>query len=404
MPIVHPSTYQRRIPKRKRSRWPYYVLLVIVLAGLVNYWRPLPSATASITVPGLNQSGEVTLAWPSFGQAAIGAPGYGVLMSHGQQTPMSTASIAKVIVALCVLEKYPLQIGQNGPIYTIGNDDLAILQNYVNNDGSAINVVVGEQLSEYQALEALLIPSANNIADSLVKWVFGSQSNYASYATNYLNRNGLTHTHIGSDASGFDPSTTSTASDLTELGLLALKSPVIMQIAQQTNVALPVVGTVSNYNTVLGQDGITGLKTGNNLADPGAFLFTAKVRLGGKDVETTGAVMGAPDLDSALRASTQLAASAAKGFSQVSVVTAHQTLGSLHTAWGVRSDIVTAQTAQLVHWKPAKLYETHQLDPSVRSGTIGQLHIRSGPAEAGTNLVLSHKVPEPSFWWRLTRH
>ena len=36
------------------------------------------------------------------------------------------------------------------------------------------SVAAGEQISQYQALQAMLIPSANNVADSLARWAFGS--------------------------------------------------------------------------------------------------------------------------------------------------------------------------------------------------------------------------------------
>ncbi|QQS18315.1 hypothetical protein IPL68_06900 [Candidatus Saccharibacteria bacterium] len=52
---------------------------------------------------------------------------------------------------------------------------------------------------------------------------FGDHATYAAYANNYLERNGLIHTRVGNDASGYDPSTVSTAEDLARLGILARK-------------------------------------------------------------------------------------------------------------------------------------------------------------------------------------
>jgi D-alanyl-D-alanine carboxypeptidase (penicillin-binding protein 5/6) len=43
-------------------------------------------------------------------------------------------------------------------------------------------VQLGEELSEYQALQALLLPSANNIAETLARWAFGSIDAYNAYA------------------------------------------------------------------------------------------------------------------------------------------------------------------------------------------------------------------------------
>ncbi len=344
------------------------------------------------------------LSWPTGGQAAVAAEGYGPLDSYGVQAPFSTASMAKVILAMCVLQKQPMTLGQTGQTYTITAHDVALYQTYADQDGSLLPVVAGEQLSEYQVLQALMLPSANNIADSLAGWVFGSQTAYASYAAHWLQQNGLDNTHIGPDASGFDPSTTSTASDLAQLGLLAAKNPVIMEIAGQGTANLPIAGTVWNYDTVRGQSGIDGLKTGNNNVDTGAFLFTATTQVGGKTIRLSGSVMGVPDLNTALQDSVQLATSAEQGFQSVTVAKANQAVGNIKTAWGASSPIVTSKAVQLVRWKFVPVTQKHQIDTHLRSGEVGTLKSAAGPNSTSTSLRLARTLVGPSFWWRLTRH
>ncbi len=378
--------------------------MLVLLVGIVNYIRPLPAATAQITVSVPSSTTQPTINWPSGGQAAIAASGYGLLGTSGDQTPLATASIAKVILALCVLQKQPLAPGQSGPTYTVSSSDVNIYNSYVAQDGSVMAVTQGEQLTEYQALEALMLPSANNIADSLVRWVFGNQSAYSAYAASFLQDQGLNNTHIGTDASGFDPSTTSTASDLTSLGLLALQSPVLLQIAGQRYTTLPVAGIVYNYNTILGQNGITGLKTGNNDSDPGAFLFTATVHIGGKDIPLTGAVMGADDLSSALQEASQLSTSLQQGFEQATVAQAGQAVGSLKTAWGASVAIKAAKPLQVIRWKGTPITEKHTLHTGVRSGEIGSIQISTDQTKSVSALQLARPVSGPNFWWRLTRH
>jgi D-alanyl-D-alanine carboxypeptidase (penicillin-binding protein 5/6) len=378
-------------------------LALLVAAGATNYLRPIPAPTASVSVS-LPTASTAALVWPNGGQAAIAADGYGLLGTHGDGTTLATASIAKVITALCVLQKQPLDIGQTGPTYTISAGDMALYGSYSALDDSLIPVSNGEQLTEYQALQALMIPSANNIADSLVNWVFGSQNAYSTYATNYLRQNGLNDTHIGADASGFDAGTVSTASDLTKLGLLALKNPVLLQIAGQQRATLPVAGTVRNYNTILGVNGITGLKTGNNDADPGAFLFTANTQMDGQTIPLTGAVMGAANLDIALRNTTQLVASMQQSFEQISVATSGQQVGTMRTAWNTAVPITTRGPLQIVRWKATPLSQISHVDVAKRSGTIGTLKVTAGQARANTQLQLQKPLSGPSFWWRLTRH
>lgn len=403
MPIVHPATYAPRPERRKKRRKPWVLLYLLILLAIINYMRPVPATVTTLRLPPTPAIRQPDLAWPGTGQAAVGAAGYGVLATSGNQDELATASTAKIITALCVLQKQPLEAGQSGPTYTIGPADVSIYNGYVQQNGSVVPVQQGEQLTEYQALEALMVPSANNIADSLVGWVFGSQTAYADYARHFLQQHNLTHTHIGIDASGFDPSTTSNAADLTQLGLLALQSPALMRIANQKQVDLPVVGTVSNYNTVLGENGITGLKTGNNDTDTGAFVFTASYRLGDKDLSLTGAVMGAADLDSALHAASNLAASVEQGFTQTTIAKAGQSVGSVRAPWGAHAPVVATHSLQIIRWQSTPVITTSHLQNNTGNGIVGSIKATSGQAAAETTLQLGHQLSGPGFWWRLTR-
>ncbi len=405
MHVIEPRRYHT--PARRHSRVRPLIIglaVVLLIAGIINYCRPLPQPTAKLTLAPATPAVSPTLAWPDQGQASAAATNYGPLGTSGTVTPLATASIAKVITALCVLNKQPLALGHSGPTYTISPADVAIYQTYLAENGSLIPVTEGEKLTEYQALEALMIPSANNIADSLVRWVFGSQAAYKTYATQFLQSHGFTATQIGPDASGFDPGTVSTASDLATLGQLALKNPVLLEIAGKRSTTLPIVGTVSNYDTVLGVNGITGLKTGNNDSDPGAFLFTANLIVNGTTVPVTGAVMGAPDLNTALQSSTRLVASLAHGFSEIAIASANEPVGKVTTAWGASATIVSKQAVAFVRWNANPVVEKHQLNPQVRSGKIGTLTVSAGRIRTGTDLLLAKPLAGPSFWWRLTRH
>ncbi len=404
MHVIEPERYQSRPARRKW--WPFVITPALLTVGLgaVNYLRPLPAATVTWSIHAPATGAKPRLSWLAQGQSAVAAENYGPLDTFGAQTPLATASTAKVILALCVLQKQPIAPGQAGQIYTINGADVALYQSTAAQGGSSLPVVVGERLSEYQALQALMLPSANNIADSLAQWVFGGQTAYATYASAWLQQNGIDSTHIGADASGFDPSTTSTASDLAQLGLLATKNPMLMSIAGQGSATLPIAGTVWNYNTVRGQSGIDGLKTGNSDADPGAFLFTATTQVGSHQIRLSGSVMGVSDLNTALHASVQLAASAEQGFEQVAVVQRAQTVGMVHTAWGASAPIVTAKPVQLVRWKAIPVTLKHTADASLRSGTVGTLRASAGPESASTSLHLSRTIAGPTFWWHLTRH
>jgi len=135
-----------------------------------------------------------------------------------------------------------------------------------------------------------LLPSANNLADTLAVWAFGSLDEYRTAATALVRSLGMTSTTVGTDASGFSPSTTSTARDLTLLAAAAARHPVVAEIVARDHAVLSGVGTVYNTNSLLGRPGVVGLKTGTTAEAGGVFLFAAKVGAAGRLV--VGAVQG----------------------------------------------------------------------------------------------------------------
>lgn len=346
-----------------------------------------------------------TIAWPATGQAAIGIEGYSVLDSTKNQKPAATASVAKLITALCVLEKKPMQLGSKGEVLTIGTTDIDLYHSYVAQGGSIVPVNSGEQLSQYDALVALLLPSANNIADGLAIWAFGSLDAYQTYANKWVKAHGLTNTQIGTDASGLSESTTSTATDLVKLGELAHKNPIIAEIANKQSATIPVAGTVQNVNWLLGTAGITGLKTGNSDAAGGAFVFSADYEVApGAIVTYIGAVMEATDLRAALTSSlTLLKSSQANTTSQV-IVPANTIIAQYDVPSQSIVTAVNASDVKGIYWGSQALDKTivkvNPLQPPAQQG------YQVGTVSAGQDdsaVVLTSSVQKPTWWWRLTR-
>src|SRR4051812_14132983 len=103
---------------------------LVLILGAALYARPVPTVTATINVPTPAKSQAVSLPWPSAGQAALGAKGYGLLASQGPQTPVPIASVAKVITALAVLQKKPISAGGHGPSVTLTQADVELFNKY----------------------------------------------------------------------------------------------------------------------------------------------------------------------------------------------------------------------------------------------------------------------------------
>jgi len=155
-----------------------------------------------------------------------------------------------VITALAIMEKQPFKPGQEGETYTITKNDIANLNAYISEGGSVLPIRVGMKLTQYQAMQRMLIASDNIIADILGKRIFGSTKAYILYARDMLKRMGLNRTVVA-DASGFSPATVSTPSELVAIGIAALNNPVIAKIVAQQQVQLPVAGIINEFHEFL---------------------------------------------------------------------------------------------------------------------------------------------------------
>ena len=113
--------------------------------------------------------------WPGYGQAAFIQTGRSHVQAGPNQHPAAIASVAKVMTAYLVLRDHPLQPGEDGPTITLTDADVADTDRRRGHEESVVSISAGEQLTERQALEALLLPSANNIAAVLARWDAGSQ-------------------------------------------------------------------------------------------------------------------------------------------------------------------------------------------------------------------------------------
>jgi D-alanyl-D-alanine carboxypeptidase (penicillin-binding protein 5/6) len=275
-----------------------------------------PAAEAAASPPGTVTPGAgtaaprqerlATVSWPADGVSAADISGFGVVAGPGATRPVAIASVAKVMTAYVILHDHPLPSGGSGPDIVVQSSEAAAYPWQVRAGDSLVPVVAGERLTERQALEALLLPSADNMAWILARWDAGSQAAFVARMNATARRLGMTGTSY-TDPSGLDPSTTSTAADQVRLGMAAMRVPVLGTIAAMSTAVVPVAGVVRNYNTLLGQDGITGLKTGSTQAAGGCVLITAWHKASGHRTLIVAAALGQPGsaqtiLPNALRA------------------------------------------------------------------------------------------------------
>lgn len=402
--------YSVRAPRKKKKtgRKVFLLLLpLVLLAGLAaNYLRPLPAATA--TPEGMTSTvGAIMLKWPSAGSAAIGAQGFGVLDSYGAVSPRPMASLAKLMTALAVVEKKPFKLGQQGETYTITQRDVELYDSYLAQGGAVAKVAVGEKITEYQMLQAILLPSANNLADTAALWTFGSMDAYLAYANNMAKRFGLKQMVLA-DASGMSPKSIATTRELVRLGEYVMNQPVLANIVGQKSATIPVAGTINSANSRLGYNNIIGIKTGLTDQAGGCFMFAASHKLAtGENIVLIGVILGAPKLTDAFDASEPLINSAKPHFTIQRVVKAGQKVANYDTPWGSNSDVIAEDDVDLVVWKGVPLtpsIKLHQPSLARNAGdVVGSFTVRSGLNGKSTNVTLKSDLKDPPFKWRLTR-
>jgi D-alanyl-D-alanine carboxypeptidase (penicillin-binding protein 5/6) len=237
------------------------------------------------------QRGHVHLSsveWPQHGQAAfVLADGRPAVSPQEQPAPI--ASLAKVMTAYLTLERYPLSSAQDGFTITVTAAQAQASAQDAARDQSVVAVRAGEQLTERQLLEALLIPSGNNVARMLADLLAGSETRFLAEMNAEARALGMDHT-IYTDPSGFDPSTVSTAADQLRVFRRAMRFQVFRQVVSMASVTLPVAGTLTNYNPLIAE-GYAG-KTGSDSAAGGCLAFFTDVTAAGRRLTAVGVVMG----------------------------------------------------------------------------------------------------------------
>jgi D-alanyl-D-alanine carboxypeptidase (penicillin-binding protein 5/6) len=388
------------------------VVLIMVLAA-VQLLRGVPTqrisyaATITVTVPGSD-----ALPWPSSGEAAVSLGGNSIVRTAGLQRPVPIASLAKMMTALIVLRDHPLTAQDDGPNIAITPADVTTYQQDVAAEDSVLPVQAGEVLTERQALEGLLLPSADNVADVLADWDAGSVSDFLTKMNDTAKALGMTETTY-TDPSGLAATTVSTALDQLRIETAAMANPVFATIVSLPSATFPVGGTLENYDFDVGHDGIIGVKTGSDSAAQGCWAFAANRQIGGSMRPVYGVVLGIPStslglLEPALSAGLALANAIPGTIRDQVVLPAGTVVGHVVAPWrspvALRttkavSGLVLAGQTITVH-----VTATAPSGKTVRSGiVVGSVSSMQVSGTSGSSVVTSTSGGGPSLWWRLTR-
>ncbi|MNH58523.1 D-alanyl-D-alanine carboxypeptidase DacA precursor [compost metagenome] len=384
------------------------VAIVCVLLGAFLTYRYVSAdmvvaSTVTYSMPSLPE--KRTLAWPSYGQAAIATRDYGVLETHGVIEKHPTASTAKLITMLAVMERKPFELGASGETLVLDQMDVDLYDNYIARNGSNAPVQAGERITQYQAMQGVMLVSSNNLADTLAIWAFGSLDNYRAYATDMIHRYGLKNTVIGGDASGLDPGTQSTAADLAVIAQKALAQPVIASIASQQTATIPVAGQIYNTNFLLGDDGVIGLKTGESVEAGGNFVLAANHTIDGHTQQIIVVIMGAWLSKIAQQDSYGLYLSARENFTYKTLVAKNQPIASYRPAWSKHEYAATAKDDVGAFIWPGQAVKTEvqlaDIQPGSAPSATGSVKVIIGTVNRASVVTLASPVDPPSAWWRI---
>lgn len=335
------------------------------------------------------------------------------------------ASVAKTLTAIEVLRLRPLGAGDPGPQYRITAADVADYRTALAAGGSVVPVSQGEVFTERQLLLALMLPSGNNIAETLARWASGTRDAFLAAANDTARGLGMASTHLA-DPSGFESATVSTASDLVRLGRSVLDDPALSEIVTTPQVTLPDGTVAENLDTGLKDvHGWLGIKTGNSDDAGGCLLFAARRAPDGDGdpqdaITVVGAVLGqhsslaaatgADDRGAAIYAAESAVNSALSGYTPLHAAALLPDLsGTVGAAWGPLSPVDVGKPDQpgnfVVREGTALQLQAMSLPvpaPIDAGAPVGRLDaLAGGTVVASWPVVALNRIAAPDWTWRL---
>lgn len=407
--------------RRTRGRIIALILVGVLVAAIATYvplalTAPVGAATATTHRPDVSPPAAASLVMPPEGESALsvlGADAYlgqnagGILASSGGDAAVPMASISKLVTAMVILNAKPLGSATDpGPTITFDKTDHDLYDRYYVLNATIAAMPTGSSMSEHNALEAMLVVSACNYAEAMADWAFGSQSAFLSATKKWLAANGLTHTTMV-DSTGIDARNTSTPSDLIALGKLAMASPTLTEIVAKTGLDVPFLQGMPSTNTLLGTDGVNGIKTGTLDGSGSDLLYSAIVGVAGLDRPLTivGVMLGGASRESVNSDVTNLIASLKAGFHEVPVAEDGEVVGTYSTPWGAHAQMVLGSSGSVFTYSNTQISST-LTTTTLKTGNdgekVGSVTWTAGTSTVTVPVVLRGRITPPSPWWRLT--
>lgn len=409
-----PETPVRNAVRRVKIWTPLVILLLIVFA-VVQMVRPLPAPALTMTARSAYtfEGGDLNLSWPEQGQSAVTVDGVGSLGSAGAQKPAPIASVAKIMTAYVVLKEHPLTGKEQGEKITV--DQQAEDESKLGDESTA-PISKGQQFTEKQMLQLLMIPSGNNAARLFARWDSSETEFIAKMnaAAKDLGMTGTTYT----DPSGLKKTTVSTAADQLKLARAVMQNEVFREIVDTPQINIDGVdGTIYNNNTILLEPGVSGIKTGSSTPAGGNLVWSANTVVDGKTLWIYGAVMGQQagtgqpydSLVMSINNSLKLIQDAQKAVTSATVVKKGDVVGYVDDGFGGHTPLVATGDLKAKGWAGLKIELSvkgngEEISRSMKAGTkVGVVTVGTGPGKVSTPVALQADLKDPGFGQKLTR-
>ncbi|POX39285.1 hypothetical protein C3486_19095 [Streptomyces sp. Ru73] len=409
-----PETPLRTVVRRFKI-WTPLVLLLLLIFVIVQAVRPLPDPTLALASDATYSfdGSKPSLPWPSEGQAYVEVSGLGPIGSYGAQKPVPIGSVAKTMTAYIIMRDHPLKPGKPGPQIRIDKQaEEDGKKGAGHGDESVLDTVKeGDHISQKDALSAVMIPSANNIARLLARWDAGSQEAFVKKMNATAKELGMKNTTY-TDPSGLIETTVSTAEDQVKLGKKAMEMPALVDITKLPSWTDPSGKQWRNYNTLPPYNNAIGLKTGSTSKAGGNLLFAGRQQVGGTTQLIVGAVLGqhrTPIIDTANAVSKGLLTTTQSALEDRTVVKKGDVVGVVDDGLGGTTPVVATKNLKAVGWdgltvKLGLSGNGKVIPHEAKAGTkVGVLTAGSGPGQVKVPVALQKDLTEPTFGAKLTR-
>lgn len=408
-----PETPARTVVRRIKIWTPLVALLLIAFA-IAQALRPLPTPSLTLAADAEYsfEGGQPTLPWPGEGQGQIAVSGLGVVGQFGEEEPVPIASVTKTMTAYIIMRDHPFKRGEEGEKIPV--DALAEKEGGYDatNDESTLNTIKeGDTLSVKDALSAIMIPSANNVARLVARWDAGSEEAFVKKMNDTAEELGMTNTTY-TDPSGLDAATVSTAADQVKLGQALVKNKAMVDITRQQEWYDPSGKRHSNYNTLMPRNGAIGIKTGSTTKAGGNLLFAAYKDIGGSTQTIVGAVLGQHKpsiLETVNAVSEEVLVATRETLQARTVVKKGDVVGHVDDGLGGLTPVVATKDLTVVGWSGLTVRSGitdggKKVPATAEAGTVvGSLTAGSGAGTISVPVALQQDLVEPGFAPRLTR-